>query len=118
MVRVSLTGLLSVVGAILLVFALSALVPPVAWEPVCLATETFKEPCLRGLVRQELTSAEPRIETTRLLDWCGPDELCRIDVLTARPAADAHAQRALCEMWAPSFQLACEQGLAPAPERR
>lgn len=111
MVRVSITGLLTVLGTVLLVFGITAAVPANAWEPMCRATDTFRDPCLQDLVRLELANPEPRVDTTRLLDWCGADEFCRIDVLNGRPAGDEHAERALCEMWAPSFRLACEQGI-------
>lgn len=111
MVRVSITGLLTVFGTLLLLLGVGAAVPPAAWEPMCRATESFRDPCLRSLVRLELTNPQARVDTTHLLDWCGTDELCRIDVLNGRPAGDRHAERALCEMWAPSFKLACEQGI-------
>lgn len=112
MVRVSITGLLTLLGTLLLVVGVTAAVPAAAWEPACRATETFKKPCLHGLVAVDLASSTPSVELTRLLDWCDEDQLCRIDVLNARPAGDAHAERAMCEMWAPDFRLTCEQGIA------
>ena len=111
MVRVSITGLLTVLGTLMLAIGVTAAVPAGAWEPACRATITFQQPCLKDLVALELASPQERVETTRLLDWCGDDQLCRIDVLNGRPAGDAHAELALCEMWAPQFALACKQGV-------
>ncbi len=112
MVRVSITGLLTLIGTLLLVLGVTAAVPAAAWEPACRATNTFKQPCLHALVQLDLAASSPSVELTRLLDWCDEDQLCRIDVLNARPAGDAHAERAMCEMWAPDFRLTCEQGIA------
>jgi len=111
MVRVSITGLLTVFGTLLLLLGVTAAVPAAAWEPACHATNTFERGCLRALVGLELGGSEASVDTQRLIDWCGDDELCRIEVLNGRPAGDLHAERALCDMWAPSYRLACEQGI-------
>lgn len=112
MVRVSITGILTLLGTVLLMLGVTAAVPAASWEPVCRATNTFQRPCLRALVSLELASTAPSVPFEHLIDWCGDDELCRIEVLDGRPAGDSHTERALCEMWAPSYALACEQGVS------
>lgn len=112
MVRVSITGILTVLGTVLLVLGVTAAVPAASWEPMCRATNTFQEPCLRALVSMELAGTAPSVDFERLMDWCGDDELCRIEVLDGRPSGDLHTERAMCEMWAPSYALACEQGVS------
>ncbi|MSQ01400.1 MAG: hypothetical protein EXR71_05840 [Myxococcales bacterium] len=111
MIRVSITGILVVIGTALLAAGITAAVPARSWEPVCRAIHAFQDPCQRTLVRLELGASAPSVATERLIAWCHDDELCRFDVLNARPSGDAHAERALCEMWAPSYRLACEQGI-------
>ncbi len=111
MIRISITGILVVLGTVLLAVGITAAVPARSWEPACRATTTFHDPCQRMLVQLELGASAPSVDTVRLIDWCQDDELCRVDVLNGRPAGDARAERALCEMWAPSYRLACEQGI-------
>lgn len=112
MVRISVTGLLTVIGTILVFFGLTAAIPASSWEPACRATTTFESPCLRLLVGLEIESDSESVDRDRLMDWCGGDELCRVEVLDARPAGDAWSERALCELWAPTYRLTCEQGIA------
>jgi hypothetical protein len=111
-VRVSITGVLTVVGTLLVLVGVVAAVPAASGEPTCRATRALEPPCLRALVTLELASAEVSVERDRLMDWCGGDELCRIGVLDGRPAGDAWSERALCEMWAPNYRLTCEQGIS------
>ena len=111
MIRVSFTGLLSVIGAVLLVAGLAASAPATAWEPLCRGTTTFQDDCLAQLVDLEFATGQPRVSNEQLLRWCGADQLCRISVLDARPAGDVHAELALCQVWAPDFRLTCEQGV-------
>lgn len=118
MVRISTTGLLTVIGTVLVFFGLTAAVPAAAWEPACRATITFEAPCLRTLVSLEIESDSESIDRDHLMDWCGGDELCRVQVLDARPAGDAWSERALCELWAPNFRLICEQGIARRQQAR
>ncbi len=111
MIRVSFTGLLSIVGAVLVAVGLAASAPATAWEPLCRGTITFQDECLEQLVDLELATGQPRVSNDELMQWCGDDQLCRIAVLDARPAGDVHAELALCEVWAPDFRLTCEQGV-------
>ena len=112
MVRFSITGLLVIVGTLLVFVGLVAAVPATAWEPGCRASSTLEASCLRSLVSLELGAGGDSAQRDRLLDWCGPDELCRIRVLDGRPAGDVRSERALCELWAPIYRLTCEQGIA------
>lgn len=112
MVRISITGLLTLVGTLLVFVGMTTAIPAASWEPVCSVSATLKDPCLRTLVSLELESGGESVERDRLMDWCGEDELCRVQVLDARPAGDAWSERALCELWTPNFRLTCEQGIA------
>ena len=112
MVRVSITGLLTVIGTLLVFLGVLAAVPAAAWEPACRISSTLEPTCQRALVSLELSSTSVSVERDRLMGWCGADELCRISVLDARPGGDAWSERALCEFWAPNYRLTCEQGIS------
>ena len=111
MIRVSLTGILVLLGITLVLVGALATVSASTWAPVCHLTEDLRPRCLHALVGVELASSKPSVEAKDLLAWCGADQLCRLDVLNARPPGDSHAERALCEIWTPDFKLSCEQGI-------
>ena len=110
MIRVSITGILSFLGAALVVAGLFAAVPAPAVEPICRGSGSLEAPCLQWIVEMELaTNGQSTFE--KLIDWCGTDQLCRLQVLDARAAGDTHTEMAMCRMWTPEFLLPCEQNV-------
>ena len=110
MIRISITGILSFFGAALVVAGLFAAVPAPAAEPICRGSGSLEAPCLKWIVEMELaTNGKTSFE--QLIDWCGTDQFCRMEVLNARPAGDAHSEMAMCALWAPEFMLSCEQAV-------
>lgn len=110
MIRVSITGILTLIGALLVVSGLFAAVPTPAAEPICRGSGSFEAPCLAWIVEMELaTNGGSSFDT--LMGWCGSDQLCRLDVLNARAPGDLHSEVALCRTWTPDFILTCEQSV-------